>query len=281
MSQGRIQGSTSHDITECNKTSEEPGGLEAHIEELVGQRTAALQSANEELIALTQVKDEFVSNVSHELRTPITSLKLHQHLLRQHPEELVERLDIMGRETDRLAATIEQLLQLSRLDQGRADLAQHEVDLNWLVGKYVCDRAPLSQATRLDFEAGADLPPVMGDESLLGEVLEIFLTNAVNYTPVGGRITVRTCARCLGRQRVAGFGVSDTGPGIEPAEQARLFDRFFRGKAGRESSASGSGLGLAIAREIVDRHSGTIEVESSGRSGEGTTFMVWLPAKGE
>lgn len=75
-----------------------------------------------------------------------------------------------------------------------------------------------------------------------------------------------------------GLRVSDTGPGIEPDEQSRLFERFFRGKSGRESGVPGTGLGLAIVKEIVDRHSGRIEIESEGVPGKGTAFTVWLPA---
>lgn len=276
---GRMLGSVSRDITERRKTWEELGHLREHFEELVEQRTAELKSVNEQLEAISHVKDEFVSNVSHELRTPITSLKLHQHLLRQHPEELIERLDIMGRETDRLASTIEQLLHLSRLDQGRTELRLVEVDLNRMMNKTVSDRAPLSQHVTLGFKAAPRLPHVIGDASLLGEVLEILLSNALKYTPAGGRITVGTCVRGSDRLQVAGFSVSDTGPGIDPAEQPLLFDRFFRGKAGRESASAGSGLGLAIAREIVERHSGQIEVVSAGVPGEGASFTVWLPAR--
>jgi signal transduction histidine kinase len=112
---------------------------------------------------------------------------------------------------------------------------------------------------------------------LLERVLSVLLTNAINYTPAGGRIEVHTHVRCTSEKHWAGFSVSDTGLGISPDEQSHLFERFYRGKAARESGAPGTGLGLATAQEIVERHEGRLEVESEGVPGEGATFTVWLP----
>ena len=102
------------------------------------------------------------------------------------------------------------------------------------------------------------------------------MTNAFNYTPEGGQVTVSTL---MGNENQSyGFCVTDTGPGISPDEQLRLFDRFYRGSAAHQSKTPGTGLGLAIAREIVDRHQGRIEVKSDGVPGHGAQFSVWLPA---
>jgi signal transduction histidine kinase len=108
-------------------------------------------------------------------------------------------------------------------------------------------------------------------------VVSILLTNALNYTPAGGHITIRSDRRQQPEQQWVGFQVQDTGLGITPADQNHLFERFFRGKVGQNSGAPGTGLGLAIAKEIMTRHDGCIEVQSSGIPGEGTTFTVWLP----
>jgi PAS domain S-box-containing protein len=246
------------------------------LEQRVAERTAALETANRQLQALTRVKDEFVANVSHELRTPITSLKLRLHLLTRNPEARPEHLATLGRETDRLNRLIEDLLMLSRLDQDRAAFECQSLDLNTLVGHFVTDRAPLAEHKdlTLSFDPHPDLPPAQADPNLLGEVLSILLTNALNYTH-GGGVTVRT----HGDTQRVGFSVSDTGPGIALDEQGHLFTRFYRGAAGRESGVSGTGLGLAIAREIVARHQGQIEVESAGVPGQGATFRVWVPAQ--
>ena len=251
-----------------------------HLEELVKERTAELRAKNKELEILSGIKDEFVSNVSHELRTPITNLKLYLKLLAQRPENSARYVDTMSRDTGRLERIIEDLLFLSRLYQERIAINFAQVDLNTLVADTVSDRLLLaeSQGLSLTPDTDPDLPPVSADESLLNQVLSILLTNALNFTPDGGQIRVGTQIRESEGKQWVGFRVSDTGPGISHKDQQRLFERFFRGEAGRNSGTAGTGLGLAIAKEIVDRHEGEIEVESSGIPGEGVTLTVWLPA---
>ncbi|NDJ79040.1 MAG: GAF domain-containing protein [Chloroflexi bacterium] len=256
--------------------------IERHAEELeqrVSERTAELHAANEQLRALSQVKDQFVSNVSHELRTPITSLKLREHLLRKQPERLDEHLTVLQRETSRLENIIESLLYLSRLDQGRFDFNPTPVDLNLLVTQYVTDRALLAESRGLTLEQQTEpeLPPITVDEALIGQALSVLLTNALNYTPAGGHVMVAIQHRESDGSAWQGFSVSDTGPGIPLEEQPKLFQRFFRGEAGRTSGMPGTGLGLAIVKEIVERHQGQVDVVSAGRAGEGAAFTVWLP----
>jgi PAS domain S-box-containing protein len=247
------------------------------LEQRVIERTAALEVANEELRVLSRMKDQFVSNVSHELRTPITSMLLQIHLAARAGAGIQQnRLEALRREARRLEDLIESLLFLSRLDQDRVTITFKDIDLNSLIGDLVLDRQVLSeqQGLRLSFVPLADCPTVTGDPRLIGQVLSILLTNAINYTPQGGQIEVAT----LCENGWAGFRVSDTGLGIPADEREQLFSRFFRGKVGRDSGESGTGLGLAIAKEIVDRHDGRIEIESDGVPGRGTTFKVWLPS---
>ncbi|MBN2388976.1 MAG: hypothetical protein JXB85_18315 [Anaerolineales bacterium] len=253
--------------------------LNNELEGRVIARTAELQAANEHLTALSQVKDDFVSNVSHELRTPLTSIKLYLGMLQRKPDQARQVLDRLSRETGRLEHLIESLLALSRLDQERVAMLVSPLDLNRLAEQLIIDRAPLAADRRLDLhlELQADLPLVQADERMVGEVLSILLTNALEYTPAGGQVTVRTCNQGGQQDPTAGFAVIDTGPGITPEDLAHIFERFFRGKAGRESKIPGTGLGLAIAREIVNRHNGRIEVHSEGQAGQGAIFHVWLP----
>ena len=129
----------------------------------------------------------------------------------------------------------------------------------------------------LTIKAFEPLPCALADEQMTGQVLSAILTNALNYTPAGGSVTVSTQIEENKGRIWTGFAVSDTGPGISVEDQERLFERFFRGKTGRASTSPGTGLGLAIAREIVYRHGGRIEVSSAGIPGKGTTFSVWLP----
>ncbi len=229
-----------------------------------------------------RMKDAFVSNVSHELRTPISSLKLYHKLLASHPEKYEMYMERLQRETERLELIIEDLLRLSRLDQRRVAVNMEAVDLNALALQYVTDRGPLAerQGLSLTFDAQPDIPRVMADPGLLGQALSIILTNALNYTPAGGKVTVSTKVRVAEGQTWVGFCVDDTGPGIPPDELPHIFERFFRGKVGRESGVAGTGLGLAIVKEIVDLHQGKVEVTSEGIPGKGATFSVWLPVEG-
>ena len=252
------------------------------------QRTAQLEQANRKLEAtntrlhiLSRAKDEFVSNVSHELRTPISNLKLYIDLLRIRPENQERYLQTLERETNRLEEMIESLLMLSRLDQERVAFRYQSVDLNDLVKEYIQDRYQLAEirGLRLEWQEAPGLPRVRADRGLIGQVLSILLTNALNYTPEGGLVSVTTKTRQQAGQVWAGFTVKDTGRGIPEDEQKQIFSRFFRGSAAREAEVAGTGLGLAISKEIVTRHQGEMEVSSRGVPGMGAQFTVWLPAQ--
>jgi two-component system phosphate regulon sensor histidine kinase PhoR len=231
---------------------------------------------------LTRLKDEFVSNVSHELRTPISNLMLRYYLLRKQPDQLLATLPVLERETTRLARIIDDLLVLSRMDQDRTVFTLTALDLNALVDQFVADRRMLAEERGL--QLSATIAPgtlmVLGDVGLLEQALSVLLTNALNYTPAGGRILVATQAAQDENGRRAKFSIRDTGPGINKEEQTMLFTRFFRGEVGRASRSPGTGLGLAIAKEIINRHEGQITVES-GETTSGTTFTVCLPSATE
>ncbi|HET7011188.1 MAG TPA: GAF domain-containing protein [Anaerolineales bacterium] len=238
-----------------------------------------------DISALKQVdrlKTQFVSDVSHELRTPLTNIRLYLDLLRTTSDRMkVERyLDTLSRESDRLAYLIDDLLSLSRLDSGTTTFDVRPVDLNRLLRSLVDDRHALAsnRGLNLRLEADANLPLALGDERLLTQVFTNLLTNAINYTPDHGRITIRTYIEDLVEAPGVATDVEDTGPGIPPEERAHLFERFFRGRAGRATGAAGTGLGLAICKEIVDRHGGRISLES-GTGGIGARFTVWLPTR--
>jgi signal transduction histidine kinase len=230
-----------------------------------------------------RAKDAFVSNVSHELRTPITSIKLNQSLLALNPERQEVYLARQAREIDRLNILIEDLLRLSRLDQSGTELNLAPTNLNTLVEQHVDDRSPLAESRSLTLVAAKKrgLPLVQADGSLIGQALSVLLTNALNYTPPGGTITLTTAARKKGALRWAGFSVSDTGPGIPDEDVPHLFERFFRGRTGRDSKMPGTGLGLAIAHKIVSRHGGRIEAGRNTKAGQGAVFSVWLPVGGD
>ncbi|MBN2305092.1 MAG: PAS domain-containing protein [Anaerolineae bacterium] len=256
------------------------------LEQAVSERTAELQAsnrqleqANKDLLALSRVKTEFVSNVSHELQTPITNLKLRFHLLERDPDRADQHLKVLRRETNRLAHIIEDLLNLSRIDQDRLAYTPTAVDLNTLIYLYGDDRQLLAQNRELTLTCinCPDAPMVQADAGLFGQAVSILLTNALNYTPSGGAVMIRVETREHAGRQWAGIAIEDTGPGILPDELPHLFERFYRGTTGRESGTPGTGLGLAILKEIMDRHQGDIEVHSAGIPGQGATFRLWLP----
>ena len=246
-----------------------------HLEHLVEERTATLRAANEDLHRLGRIKDEFVSNVSHELRTPIANIKLYHDLLTRRPDQRERYLVTLQHETARLERLIESLLTLSRFDQQRMQPILVPLDLNALLGSLVQDRELLANEQNLDlhFLPIPDLPMIYGDVGLVTQAASILLTNALNYTPPGGTITVRT--QCWGNW--TGFTICDTGPGIPAEEQERIFERFFRGYSADLTGLPGTGLGLSIAREIMACHRGHIKVESPLKSGCGTAFHVQFP----
>ncbi len=230
---------------------------------------------------LDRLKSQFVSDVSHELRTPLTNILLYLDLLAatDDREKAARYLRTLSRESGRLAHLIDDLLSLSRLESGSTPFEAAPVDVNHLLGSLANDRRNLaaSQGLEIEVDCPDDAPFAMGDERLLVQVFTNLLTNAMNYTLEGGRITLRTR-----KQREDGkvwlvAVVEDTGLGIPVDEQLMIFRRFFRGAASEKTGAPGTGLGLAICRQIAERHGGRITVESEGIPGRGTRFTLWLP----
>lgn len=273
------------DMTERKAAEAELVRYRERLEDLVEQRTAALRAANQHLRVLGRAKDEFVTNVSHELRTPITNLVLRQHVLANRPDEVTQHLPVIRRETARLKHLVENLLILSRLDQDRQQWRPVALDLNRLVRQYVDDRRALAeqQGIQLALQLDAVLPPAHADPDLIEQVLGILLTNALSYTPAGGTVQVRTGTRLVVArgEELVGFSVIDDGPGLAPDDQPHVFERFFRGDAGKQSGLPGTGLGLAIAHEIVTRHNGLIDARNVTEPGTGAEFRVLLPLHGD
>lgn len=231
---------------------------------------------------LDRLKSRFVSDVSHELRTPLTNIRLYIDLLSESesPARRDEYIETLSRESERLAHLIDDLLSLSRLEAGATPFRPRPVDVNQLIHNLSSDRSALAADRDLEIrlETQSDLPSAMGDERLLTQVFTNLLTNAMNYTPGGGQITLRTeHEQHEGRGWIVAE-VQDTGMGIEPDEKSMIFRRFFRGKASQSTGAPGTGLGLSICKEIAELHGGRLKVDSE--PGEGTRVSVWLPSDG-
>lgn len=230
-----------------------------------------------EMRRLEQVRTEFVANVSHELRTPLTAVKGFIETLLDgavdDPATARRFLEIVRRETDRLVSLISDLLDLSRLESPRLEVRLETLDLGELVEQSL--DLFRHRAEQRGIELTSELPSpfrVLGEESLLRQVLVNLIDNAVKYTPEGGRVWVS------GRQGEdwAEFAVSDTGPGIPRKALDRIFERFYRVDKARSRAMGGTGLGLSIVRHAAERQGGRVWVESS--PGEGTTFRVRLKA---
>lgn len=234
---------------------------------------------------LDRLKTQFVSDVSHELRTPLTNILLYLDLLASTDDrdKTGRYLRTLSRESDRLAHLIDDLLSLSRLESGSTPFEPAPVNVNDLLGSLANDRRNLaaSQGLEIELDCQDQAPLAMGDERLLAQVFTNLLTNAMNYTQEGGRITLSTR---LERQDGEGWlvaAVEDTGLGIPIEEQPMIFRRFFRGMASETTGAPGTGLGLAICKQIAERHGGRVTVESEGIPGLGTRLTLWLPIADE
>ncbi len=230
-----------------------------------------------EIRRLERARRDFVANVSHEFKTPLTAIQGFAETLLsgaiEDTENRVRFLEIIRSNAARLGRLTDDLLRLSQIEAGKAQLELHEVAVADLIDPCVEATRLSAQPRRLTLEAEyrRDLPKIVGDVGALQEVLQNLLDNAVRYTPDGGRIAVG--ATVEGDSMVV--SVSDTGIGIPKADQERIFERFYRVDAARSRELGGTGLGLSIAKHLVEAHGGRIEVQSE--VGAGSTFSVFLP----
>lgn len=264
-----------HDWRTLKRQNEELEALKTDLEMRVIQRTAELEAANTQLRELDVMKSALIENLSHELRNPISSLSLRLELMeRVEPDRQEEYRAGLKEQVFLLRELVEDVMDMSRLQDSRGRLEFGPVDLNAVTQEVVNIYRPIAEASglKLEFEGRADVPPVLGRRNHLARMLSNLLANAVKYTH-SGQVRVQV-AFDTARQRTL-VQVEDSGIGIEAEDAARLFDRFYRGQKAREMNIPGTGLGLAIVKEIVDLHRGEIEVDS--HPGRGSLFKVWLP----
>ncbi len=227
---------------------------------------------------LDRMRTKLITDISHELRTPLSALKLYGELIRMSPPEkrgiYIEQILHL---IDQLAALVDDIIEIARLETGRVELRLSPVELNEFVGKALEKHRLEAQKRghRLEFLPSPDNPTVMADSSRLEQILDNLLSNAIRYTPDGGRITVSVGVSEEDGRLWGVMEVADNGIGIPEDELPHIFERFYRGESARSSQVPGTGLGLAIVKELVDLHKGKIKVKS--KVGEGTTFTVMLP----
>jgi signal transduction histidine kinase len=232
-----------------------------------------LERALDRLKELDQAKNQFFANVSHELRTPLTLIlaPLAELLDGGRPEDR-PLLAIIQRNAARLMRHIEELLDLSRLDAGRLRLNVAEVKLGALLTAQIESSGAASAAAGLELSIDAPRPvnDVWGDANRIDTILTNLVSNALKFTPSGGRIVLRLSEG----DDHALVEVSDTGPGIAADDLARVFDRFYQVEVDERRRQEGAGIGLALSKELADLHGGSLTVRS--RLGQGTTFALRL-----
>jgi PAS domain S-box-containing protein len=242
-----------------------PDGVVYAFRDLTGERE------------LERAKTDFVATISHELRTPLTAVYGAAHTLLRPDLELEAEarralLEMIADQAHRLSDIAAEVLLASRLDAGDLPLAREPVDAGLVARETVeAMRSRTPDAATLAVELAPDLPAAAGDADKLRQIVVNLVDNALKYTPEGTPVAVAVDAD----DRRVRLSVSDRGPGIPRAEQARVFERFYRVDPHHARAPGGTGLGLYICRELAERMDGSIRLESA--EGEGATFIVELP----
>lgn len=228
-----------------------------------------------EITRSEEIRNDFVANVSHELKTPVGAISLLAEAIDDAAEDevAVRRFaQRMHKESGRLSALVQDIIELSRL-QG-ADIVRRgkAVDINSVIAEAV-DRNKLpAESKRIDIVVGGSAStPVYGDRDLLMTAFRNLIDNAIRYSPEGTRVGVGIRSR----DGLVQVSVTDQGAGITPEEQERIFERFYRIDAARSRQTGGTGLGLSIVKHVVSNHGGEVTVWS--QAGQGSTFTVRLP----
>jgi signal transduction histidine kinase len=239
-------------------------GEVGHLAERFKQMAARLAEAEVQ-------ERNFLMSVSHELRTPLTAIRGHADALREgvvdDPESRAASLDVIAAEADRLERLVGDVLDLAKLDAHRFTLLKEEVDMGRLVDQVYAAFGEEARRRGIDYEYDADMGPVIvTDGDRVFQIVSNLVANAFRWTPDGGRVSLALAAA----NGTISVSVADTGPGITPGEQERIFRPFW------SRDGAGTGLGLAIARELAVALGGRIELESE--PGEGSRFDLVLPA---
>jgi len=224
-----------------------------------------------------RARDNFLYHVTHEFRTPLTNIHAYTETLTKQEfddeQTRKECYNVIISETRRLSRLVEDVLNVSQLEVGSARFEMGDVDLLRLVRQTVQDNLGAADEKGIDLtlKLPPKVPKIRADKQRLAVLLNNLIGNAIKYTPNGQRVDVVLQVT----DRAVEIAVADTGIGIDPADQPRVFDKFYRAASDSVQAVAGSGLGLAIAREVARLHGGDIQLESE--PGKGSTFVVQLP----
>jgi GAF domain-containing protein/nitrogen-specific signal transduction histidine kinase len=237
-------------------------------------------------VEVDRLKSEFVATVSHELRTPMTAIKGYIEMLMMGAvgavnENQAHFLEIVHNNINRLNTLVGDLLDVSRIESGKVTLAPEPVDMRQLAEDALAEiREKAEQEKKpisFTLQAPKSVPSVTADPERMRQVLRTLLDNAFHYTPENGAVAL--ALRSVPRRSQIQIEVIDNGIGISEADQARVFERFFRGENPLVLATPGTGLGLSIARQLVEMHGGIMSVQSDGIEGHGSTFSFTLPVR--
>jgi signal transduction histidine kinase len=254
----------------------ERGGRDLRVSvSLIGEETLVVLTDRTRERQIEDLRRDFVVNASHELKTPVTAIQtLGDAIALTLPDDPIKASGLMKRlnsESERLARLVGELLDLRRLEVA-GPLERVPVDLAEVVRLVVAEQIPRAESRAVDIHVELpDRAPLAGVPADLEAVVKNLVSNAVKYNREGGRVEVSL--RTIDASRV--LRVADTGIGIAQQDLPRVFERFYRVDTARSRATGGTGLGLSIVRHAVERHGGTVKVEST--LGEGTTFTVTLP----
>jgi PAS domain S-box-containing protein len=247
------------------------------LEEERVEHLRELREKHAQLHDLDQLKSRFVSNVSHELRTPLAVIKLYATLARKgRPEKQNFYLQTIEQETHRLETMVENILDLTRLDRRSLSVHQEMLPTEEIVAQVleVYEEAASKSGIDLVNRVRDRVPPLWADKNHFIQMLTNLLDNALKYTPRGGRVWVAVREIGGNSRRMLEISVGDGGVGIVEDEQAKIFERFYRGSNNTPGS-TGTGLGLAIVRELMLQHGGKVTLDS--KVGEGSVFALQFP----
>jgi signal transduction histidine kinase len=254
------------------------------INRTLRSREIELALANEKLEALENAKSEFISVTTHQLRTPLAAIKWTFNMILTDQLGIInseqrEFLDKGYQSTLRMISIVNSLVHIDHATAKKADYNFLRVDIVALMENIISDFTNQAQSKKisLNFVRPTNTVPLIEiDENKIRMMLQNLLDNAIKYTPINGKITITISDKNLNTaQPTLGISISDTGVGIPKAEQNKIFHKFFRASNARRQEPDGSGIGLYIARDIVDRHQGSIRFSS--QEGKGTTFYIVLP----
>ena len=254
--------------------------LEATQRELEAA-TTELREANERLRELDRMKDDFISTVTHELRTPLTSIRALSEMLHEDPRlDLADRsrfLGIIVTEAERLTRLINQILDMAKMESGRAEWTTSEVDMGEVARESMASLEQLfrEKGVVLEGDIPSSLPSVLADRDRLTQVMINLLSNAVKFVPGG---TGRVLVRVSGAADLVRVEVHDNGPGLTAEECIVIFEKFRQGGNTMTDKPQGTGLGLPISRQIVEYFGGNLWVESEPGAGANFIFTVPVPA---